>query len=225
MESTCRFCGSRFTLHEQDLHTICPDCMARISDHAKFCHHCGIAITVVGEVGGETKRACPSCDSVQRLSSRVMQDDGMSILECHHCGGLWLEPEVFQALERRMLELAASGIGNEHRKLRHSLPRRPAGDQNLYRKCPTCEVIMHRRNYGPGSGIVIDECRQHGYWFDQRELDVILRWIRTGGLLASHKRRQSIQRDNDRLKNLLDEIEERRRRYTGRMSETDFWRL
>lgn len=224
-EPDCRFCGAAFTLHERDMHTTCPDCLARISDRAKFCHHCGTPIAVVGSVGEETDRPCPSCGPAHKLSSRVMNEAGLAVLECHRCAGMWLEGAVFLKLERRMLELAASGIGNEHREIAHSLPRRPPGDQNLYRKCPTCQVIMHRRNYGPGSGIVIDHCREHGYWFDQQELDVILRWIRTGGLLASHRRRQKIQRDNDRLKKLLDEIDERRRRYTGRLNETDHWKL
>ena len=94
----------------------------------------------------------------------------------------------------------------------------------LYRKCPVCRVIMHRRNYGPGSGIVLDHCREHGFWFDQQELDVILRWIRTGGLLASHKRRQSIKRDNDRLQRLLEEIDKKQQQYSGRLSRSNIWR-
>ena len=48
----CRFCGADFTLHDRDLDTVCPHCMARISDRDKFCHFCGARIapeSVVGE--------------------------------------------------------------------------------------------------------------------------------------------------------------------------------
>ena len=36
----CQHCGSDFTLHERDLHSVCPACLARVSDKARYCHHC-----------------------------------------------------------------------------------------------------------------------------------------------------------------------------------------
>jgi Zn-finger nucleic acid-binding protein len=223
-DSQCDFCGAGFTLHEQDLHTVCPGCLARISDRAKFCHHCGIAIAVAGDAGDWTNRSCPGCGDKVLLSSRSLPESDFNMLECNRCAGLWLNQEVFLALERRMLELAASGITDEHRDMAGSLPRQQRGDQNLYRKCPECRVIMHRRNYGPGSGIVIDQCHQHGFWFDARELGVILRWIRSGGLLASQKRRSAMDRDSERLARLLKDIDERRRKAMGRVSESGHWK-
>jgi len=35
-DAACRFCGADFTLHERDLHTVCPGCFARVSDSARF---------------------------------------------------------------------------------------------------------------------------------------------------------------------------------------------
>jgi DNA-directed RNA polymerase subunit RPC12/RpoP len=31
---SCTFCGSDFTIHDQDLETVCPSCLARISNSA-----------------------------------------------------------------------------------------------------------------------------------------------------------------------------------------------
>ncbi len=218
-ERRCGFCGAGFTLHERDLHTVCPGCLARISDRARFCHHCGIGIAVAGNAGAVTDLPCPACGEAEPLSSRVLDEPGFNALECNHCAGLWLDGDTFLALESRMAETGASDISGAWRELGKDLPRRHGGEHNFYRKCPECRVVMHRRNYGPGSGIVIDQCHQHGFWFDERELAVILRWIRTGGLLASHKRRSAMARDDERLARLLKEIETRRQRYRGGLRE------
>ena len=40
---------------------------------------------------------------------------------------------------------------------------------------------MSRRQYGRGSGVIIDYCRNHGIWFDPEELQQTLKWIAEGG--------------------------------------------
>jgi hypothetical protein len=40
---------------------------------------------------------------------------------------------------------------------------------------------MSRRLYAPGSGVIIDICKDHGLWFDAAELHQILGWITQGG--------------------------------------------
>ena len=37
---SCRYCGADFTLHDQNLQTICPNCMTRVSDKSRYCHYC-----------------------------------------------------------------------------------------------------------------------------------------------------------------------------------------
>jgi hypothetical protein len=41
---------------------------------------------------------------------------------------------------------------------------------------------MNRRNYGGNSGVIIDQCRTDGFWFDADELARILTWVRAGGV-------------------------------------------
>ena len=211
----CGFCNADFTAHERDMHTICPHCMARISDHSKYCHHCAKPIVVSGTAGQAVSNSCPACRKQPSLFDRHISGHDISVLECNICTGMWLDKETFLFLEQKMLELAASNIDGSEKHVRKSLPKQPVDDHNLYRKCPVCEVVMHRRNYGPGSGIVIDQCHHHGFWFDHQELAVIMRWIRTGGLLASKQRRMATKRDNDRLERLLKKMEQNRLKQHG----------
>ena len=53
-----------------------------------------------------------------------------------------------------------------------------------YLCCPVCGKHMNRRNFARASGVVIDWCRGHGYWFDAHELETILEFVARGGLRA-----------------------------------------
>ncbi|HHH31213.1 MAG TPA: hypothetical protein ENK57_23090 [Polyangiaceae bacterium] len=57
-----------------------------------------------------------------------------------------------------------------------------------YRKCPTCDKIMNRKNFGRSSGVIIDICAEHGVWFDPDELTAVLDFVATGGLAESRTR-------------------------------------
>ena len=58
--------------------------------------------------------------------------------------------------------------------------------------------MMNRRNFGQRSGIVIDTCKEHGIWFDARELGTVLRWIRQGGEDRAAQRRADETRHAER---------------------------
>ena len=55
-------------------------------------------------------------------------------------------------------------------------------DPVVYRPCPRCKQPMSRRNFGRMSGVVLDECVQHGIWLDETELDRIQQFVSVGGL-------------------------------------------
>jgi Zn-finger nucleic acid-binding protein len=192
----CGYCGSDFTLHERDLHTICPNCLARISDRARYCHHCATLIAPQGTGGSETDRQCPACKEPSSLVSRGLGGDQLSVLECGHCAGLWLSKEVFSHVETRAQQAAtASDHGPP------SPARRPSQDNRepaRYRPCPVCGVLMHRRNYGRKSGVIVDTCQEDGLWFDSEELDAILEWVRQGGLERARNWARQMQVEEDR---------------------------
>lgn len=59
--------------------------------------------------------------------------------------------------------------------------------------------MMNRKNYGKGSGVVVDVCKQHGTWFDADELPAILRWVEEGGLRKAAQIEQDRERQDRRL--------------------------
>lgn len=178
-QGQCAFCGSDFTLHERDMHTICPGCMARISDRARFCHHCGLTITADQDAGVPTKKRCPVCEEHKQLWHRQLEEAEVAVLECHRCMGMWLGRGAFEHLLTLAARQTAPAL---------SLPPAPARGPArttqqrgpAYRRCVECGVHMLRQNYGRRSGIIVDVCREHGVWFDTSELEAILAWIRSG---------------------------------------------
>ena len=55
----CPYCQASFTLHERDLNTVCPHCLALVSDQARFCHHCGGGLAPELDAGGEIRSRLP----------------------------------------------------------------------------------------------------------------------------------------------------------------------
>jgi Zn-finger nucleic acid-binding protein len=186
---SCSYCGSDFTLHEQDLETICPACLARISNAAKFCHHCATPIAPEEIAADPTDRGCPACGPGHTLHSRSLGDTGFSALECTRCAGLWVGEAAFEALEARERETAAPAA--DAKTIREEIKSRPRVAPTpgpFYRACPVCSTAMTRINFSRISGILVDRCREHGIWFDASELDAALRWIQIGGEKAAQRR-------------------------------------
>ena len=191
-EQACGFCGSAFTLHEKDMHTICPSCATRISNRARFCHSCAAPIAPQTIAGDETSLRCPACRHAPALRSRPLDEHRVSILECHACAGIWIGPDVFQLLEEKALDREVGWNTlrkSENTEGEFELNRPGAA---LYRRCPTCGELMNRTNYSRRSGVIIDICPGHGIWFDHGELARIVRWIRDGNWTRS-KRQQILE--------------------------------
>ena len=188
---TCTFCGSDFTLHERDLHTLCPRCMARISDRARYCHHCATRIAPQGLAGEITTHQCPACGDGARLTSRRLDAAEVAVEECGRCTGLWVGHDTV----RTLVERADTGSGpvpgmpSPAVTAAGTVPsRHEAHTGSFYRRCPVCERLMQRRNWGLRSGILVDVCAAHGTWFDADELARILGWVRDGGLEIARRR-------------------------------------
>jgi Zn-finger nucleic acid-binding protein len=108
--------------------------------------------------------------------------------ECPRCSGLFLKREAFEAVTKdadtrakvRLAEPPAAAAATP-------APATPAKGASgvlpavRYRPCPACAKLMNRSNYGGGSGIVLDACRDHGLWFDRGELAAIVEFLEKGG--------------------------------------------
>jgi Zn-finger nucleic acid-binding protein len=174
---TCGHCGGDFTIHEQDLDTVCPKCLARVSDSARYCHHCAALLVADPIVGAETALGCPACGDAALLTTRQLRDSRLAAMECQLCGGFWMGSETFARL-----------LDREVRQPIRAMPAKappPLPGKMSYRPCAICKSLMVRWNFGRSSGVLVDVCRQHGIWFDAQELSHVLRWIRSGNLDAA----------------------------------------
>ena len=193
--AACAYCGSDFTIQEQDLDTICPACFARISDTARFCHHCATPIQPEDDAGDLTDRGCPACGDEHLLRSRAIGTT--SALECTRCAGLWLGEEAFRSLSDKAR--AEAQPFPDARTIRDTMAkaRKPIAPQSgpLYRPCPVCGVRMSRTNFGRQSGVLLDRCPGHGTWFDAHELDAALAWVKLGGEKQSAEEKARYERE------------------------------
>ncbi len=173
----CGFCESDFTIHERDLNTVCPRCLARVSDDAQYCHHCGTGLVPESVAGDQTPHICPACGEPRRLTSRHVGQ--VAVMECPTCAGFWLGNEAFEQLIRRA-SLEASGLDTYFTSMCDRPPSTEWPESWRYRRCVDCDQWMHRRHYGVHSGVIIDVCMAHGIWFDVDELPRILSYVRSG---------------------------------------------
>jgi Zn-finger nucleic acid-binding protein len=197
----CPYCQAEFTLHERDLNTVCPNCLARVNDSARFCHHCGTGLVPELDAGQETDLSCPSCPGKHRLVSRRMGREQVTVLECGRCGGFWLGHEGFQQLVERALHEALPfgpqgppAAGSAGR----GLQQHPRG--RFYRPCVVCGELMNRLNYGRVSGVIIDACKDHGIWFEADSLRRILDWVHRGGAEVTARAEKQIRQEEARAR-------------------------
>ena len=193
--AACTFCTADFTLHERDLHTVCPKCLARISDRAKYCHHCGVHILPEVSLDEVTRLICPHCACDTHLMNRRIGGQKISISECGRCAGIWLSHHTFFELtEKASNELSKQEFARLTGELAASISTPGEYENWRYRSCPVCTKMMQRRNYGHKSGVIMDACRDHGIWLDCDELPHILSWIRSGGLGRAKQKIADAQR-------------------------------
>jgi Zn-finger nucleic acid-binding protein len=126
---------------------------------------------------------CPDC----HLDLAAHAFGAVGYAECPRCSGLFLKREAFEAVTKD---------ADTRAKVRLAEPPADAAPASAappgkrasgafpavrYRPCPACRKLMNRSNYGGGSGIVLDACRDHGLWFDKGELAAIVDFLEKGG--------------------------------------------
>ena len=186
----CEYCNADFTVREQDLDTICPNCFARVSDHAQFCDHCGKPLAAEPLSAVDTLLTCPVCRGDRRLFGRTV--GGFGLMECRVCAGLWVETAIFQQLidhARQTGETAEQWLHTDFSRHLPAVGSTPASSHG-YLPCPVCGTLMLRQNYEHRSGIVVDYCRRHGMWFDADKLSRLVDWIHGGGIEAAQLDRE-----------------------------------
>ncbi|MDQ3371046.1 MAG: zf-TFIIB domain-containing protein [Myxococcota bacterium] len=153
----------------------CPRCLSRVFHGHKHCPECGTELSVAATVEPSQDRQCPRCD--EPLGPRRIDD--IVVDECIACHGLFIDQVAIQRIvtDRRQAR-AESLLGALPSTFNYERP--PAG--KMYIKCPICRVVMNRKLFAAGSGVVIDVCKSHGTFFDTGELPRIIEYVMQGGL-------------------------------------------
>lgn len=180
----------------------CPNCGGPTPEAARRCEYCAAPVATARcghcfQMSPQGARHCSGCGrelglsplaqaaSAECLTCRVamsaLREASGALLDCSSCGGQFVE----HALLRSLLE--------HHEQLGRAVPRRSRPDNPLltkvvYRPCPLCGLLMHRRNFGDTSGVIVDTCAVHGVWFDSGELARVLAFVETGGLERARSR-------------------------------------
>jgi Zn-finger nucleic acid-binding protein len=175
-DSACGHCASALLVKA------CPRCLSRVFHGHKHCPACGAELDVAA-IGSElADRPCPRCS--HGLHARRVDD--LVIDECAQCLGVFLD---HIAIKRVILDRAQTRA----EALLGALPRveiraLTASADKMYLPCPVCHVVMNRRLFATGSGVIIDVCRSHGSFFDAGELPQIIEFVMAGGLEKAQKR-------------------------------------
>lgn len=170
--ASCEYCGSRLVA------VACPACLSAMFVGAQFCPHCGAKAEQPREVDAATLR-CPGCGGEMRHE----QIGETPMHGCGACGSAWLAPETFTKLiADRAARGAAAASGTAASGLSKPKPFRLASAATRYLRCPVCDAMMNRVNFGDTSGVIIDSCATHGVWFERDELHAILTFVEQGGL-------------------------------------------
>jgi Zn-finger nucleic acid-binding protein len=168
----------------------CPRCLSRVFHGHKHCPECGAELSLAAMVEPKDDRQCPRCD--QQLGGRLVGD--IVVDECVACHGLWLDHvAVKRIVTDRQQARAESLLGALPQTLKYEM--QPAGrNSKMYIKCPVCRVVMNRKLFAAGSGVVVDICRDHGAFFDTGELPRIIEYVMQGGLEKAARKEIDEQR-------------------------------
>jgi Zn-finger nucleic acid-binding protein len=112
--------------------------------------------------------------------------------ECGKCEGLWVDKFSFEQICTDREQQAAI-LGPAIR-----VPVPEGREKVRYIRCPECNELMQRMNFAGSSGVVIDLCPQHGTWFDNKELQRIIEFIRTGGMDRIREKRLAELKEAER---------------------------
>jgi Zn-finger nucleic acid-binding protein len=141
---------------------------------SQFCPHCGARAATVEDSGAQSL-PCPGCTG--EMQGVRVGDTAMH--QCDQCGSAWLARETFEALcADRQKQGALAGALGDTPAPQAAETERPA----RYVKCPACQKIMNRVNFGRTSGVIVDVCKPHGVWFERDELRRVLAFTAHGGL-------------------------------------------
>ena len=179
---------------------LCSSCSAPLPVNDCRCVYCGTRNDMNFSGSGRFRvenepsgRCCPDC-AIPLQTVRIDTGAGEFAIErCDRCFGLFFDVGEVQAFlaasvspdfSINLLEITTI---NEQRSTFGSRPVR-------YISCPDCGKMMNRVNYAAMSGVVVDQCREHGIWLDNGELVHLMEWQKAGGQKLADQKRETAEK-------------------------------
>lgn len=107
-----------------------------------------------------TPLRCPHC-----IAELQMQPDA-GPARCSECGGAFCGTATLKQLIHQARQTLSTEL--------YQRPKVPFGAPVKYVRCPACDQLMDRHNFGVSSGVIVDVCTRDGVWFDNGELPKVL---------------------------------------------------
>jgi Zn-finger nucleic acid-binding protein len=193
----CEYCSAEVKLADRGLGPSCPECFATTVAGAKHCGACGVRLDPEGVLRALSSRACPRC----KTALSECETRSARYVECTGCAGLWLDEALFQRIAENNEAGLAPGLVKGSPPVLSAASLEPVV---RYLPCPVCGEMMNRRNFADVSGVILDWCRGHGWWFDAHELERVIAFLEQGGLerarAVQHERRLAeLRREKERV--------------------------
>lgn len=176
----------------------CKNCGAVLTGTLLVCDYChtrqDVDLSVVHRFTVEdpqSKRICPRCQiPLQTVDVRL--EKKFLIERCERCLGLFFDPGELEAF----LDKTVTNVHAVDPQRLNEVQRVKRRDEYpvTYIDCPVCRRLMNRVNFGPRSGVIADQCREHGMWLDGGELRQILEWMKAGGKLVQKEKELEMAR-------------------------------
>lgn len=190
-DRSCAHCGSLLATRR------CVGCFTLNPRDARKCTRCGADLPSEALSVSAAGKPCPDC----RVPLVGRKTGVLGYAECARCGSLFLSNEVFErVVQGADARSTARAVEGETPPEAGKIPAR-----FHYRKCPSCAGLMSRRNYGAGSGVILDVCRKDGIFLDRGELTAVVDFLESGGFEKVRRR------EREKLREEVAALESRRR--------------
>lgn len=103
---------------------------------------------------------CPHC-----MAELQAQPEPL-LSSCPECGGVFCDKATLKQLIHKARQTLSTEL--------YRRPELPLAAPVKYLRCPVCDQLMDRHNFGVSSGVVLDVCAKDGVWFDDGELAQVL---------------------------------------------------
>lgn len=165
-----------FCYHVNDMK--CPYCHKMTTEESKLCVHCGKNVQSRSKLTQEYKKSkdCPVC----RIPMRIMTVAQIELDSCPRCSGFWFDKREMNQFEKSI------SPGNNADKILAALDDNSSSHETVergtYIKCPICNQLMARKNYHEISGVILDQCFEHGIWAEREDFVKIVDFIISGDI-------------------------------------------